>query len=129
MNDGRLDAPAERFEACPCCGRRTLHSRRGDDICGVCWWHDDGQDNADADEVRGGPNSDLSLTQARFNALIYGIANPRRTDLMSQREPAEAFEVGRTFVLSLDGSAVREPETGWEGRVVPAGSRGRPTRG
>jgi hypothetical protein len=129
MTDGQRDAPPGRLQACPCCGRKTLHGLGEDDICGVCWWHDDGQDNVDADEVRGGPNSDLSLTQARFNALIYGISNPRRTDLMSQREPAETFEAGRTFVLSLDGAEVREPATGWEGRVFSAGSRGRPTRG
>jgi hypothetical protein len=36
-------------------------------MCPVCWWEDDGQDDRDADEVRGGPNGVLSLTQARAN--------------------------------------------------------------
>jgi hypothetical protein len=40
---------------------------RGDDICPICFWEEDGQDDADADEVRGGPNRDVSLTQARAN--------------------------------------------------------------
>ena len=50
---------------CPCCGEHTLPERGGYDICGTCGWEDDGQDEHDADEVRGGPNGTFSLTQAR----------------------------------------------------------------
>jgi len=50
---------------CPCCGYKTLNERGGYDICAVCDWEDDGQDDEDADTVRGGPNSYLSLTKAR----------------------------------------------------------------
>ena len=32
-----------------------------------CGWEDDGQDDHDADVVRGGPNGRLSLTQARLD--------------------------------------------------------------
>ncbi|MEU2155428.1 CPCC family cysteine-rich protein [Streptomyces sp. NPDC019396] len=38
---------------------------RGFEICHVCFWEDDGQDEHDADEVRGGPNGSLSLSKAR----------------------------------------------------------------
>ncbi|MEP6945328.1 MAG: CPCC family cysteine-rich protein [Acidobacteriota bacterium] len=51
--------------SCPCCGELTLWERGGEDICSVCKWQDDGQDDHDADEIRGGPNGDLSLTAAR----------------------------------------------------------------
>ena len=51
--------------ACPCCGALTLDERGIFDICPVCDWEDDGQDDADADVVRGGPNGPLSLTEAR----------------------------------------------------------------
>ena len=37
--------------ACPCCGFLTLPSRGGYDICPVCFWEDDGQDDPAADEV------------------------------------------------------------------------------
>ena len=37
------------------------------EICGLCDWEDDGQDDDDADQVIGGPNSDYSLTEAREN--------------------------------------------------------------
>jgi Cysteine-rich CPCC len=57
---------------CPCCGCRTLDERGGSDICPVCFWEDDGQDEGDAEVVRGGPNGALSLTQARENYLRFG---------------------------------------------------------
>ncbi len=58
----RLDLPGA---PCPCCGCRTLTERGAYDICPVCGWEDDGQDDADADVVRGGPNGRLSLAAAR----------------------------------------------------------------
>lgn len=59
---------------CPCCKFKTLDSRGGYDICPVCFWEDDGQDDHDADVVRGGPNGRLSLSQARSNYLQYGAS-------------------------------------------------------
>jgi hypothetical protein len=58
--------------ACPCCQLPTLTTRGEYDICPVCWWEDDGQDDADADLVRGGPNGRYSLTRARANARDHG---------------------------------------------------------
>jgi len=49
---------------CPCCGEQSLYDRGGDEICSICKWEDDGQDDHDADRVRGGPNYMLSLTAA-----------------------------------------------------------------
>ncbi len=57
---------------CPCCGCQTLGERGGWEICEVCFWEDDGQDNHDAEVVRGGPNGSLSLAQARDNYLRLG---------------------------------------------------------
>jgi hypothetical protein len=51
--------------SCPCCGHVTLAERGGYEICRECWWEDDGQDDHDADVVRGGPNGRLSLADAR----------------------------------------------------------------
>ena len=51
-------------EACPCCKQLTLSERGGYEICPTCGWEDDGQDDADADVDRGGPNA-TSLTAAR----------------------------------------------------------------
>jgi hypothetical protein len=63
--------------ACPCCGYLTLRERGADDICQVCFWEDDGQDDHDADIVRGGPNRNLSLTAARDNFVRIGASEAR----------------------------------------------------
>lgn len=70
---------------CPCCGYLTLDERGGLEICPVCFWEDDGQDDHDADEVRGGPNHELSLTQGRRNIREFGAS--RRQDLGHVRAP------------------------------------------
>ncbi|MEK8038405.1 CPCC family cysteine-rich protein [Burkholderia contaminans] len=70
---------------CPCCRFKTLSERGGYEICAVCFWEDDGQDDDDADEVLGGPNGDLSLTKGRANYRAFGAS--RRQDLPHVRPP------------------------------------------
>lgn len=67
---------AQKTYRCPCCHFRTLHGRGGFEMCPVCWWEDDGQDDHDADVMRGGPNGTLSLTQARKNFAVHRASNP-----------------------------------------------------
>lgn len=52
--------------SCPSCGYPTLDERCSWDICSICFWEDDGQDDEDADKVFGGPNGDYSLTKHRI---------------------------------------------------------------
>jgi Cysteine-rich CPCC len=59
--------------ACPCCGYPTLGELANYEICELCNWEDDGQGEAEANEVWGGPNSDYSLTEARQNFLQYRV--------------------------------------------------------
>jgi hypothetical protein len=66
--------PGRRF-ACPCCRCLTLTERGGFQICPVCRWEDDGQDDHDADVVRGGPNGELSLERARANYAAFGACD------------------------------------------------------
>ncbi|WP_440986109.1 CPCC family cysteine-rich protein [Xanthomonas sontii] len=56
-------------------------------FCAVCFWEDDGQDDDDADEVPGNPNSSLSLTQARAAYQQFGAS--RRQDLRYVRLPLD----------------------------------------
>jgi len=70
---------------CPCCGFKTLSERGGFDICPVCFWEDDGQDEHDADVVRGGPNYTLSLTKARENVRECGACE--RKHIKNVRKP------------------------------------------
>ena len=78
---------------CPCCGYKTLAERGGYDICSVCFWEDDGQDDHDADLIRGGPNRRLSLTEARRNFAEYGATD--RRSLSFVRPPTEAEREGK----------------------------------
>lgn len=52
---------------CPCCGYPMLWERGSYEICRLCDWEDDGQDDPHAEEVWGGPNGSYSLAQARLN--------------------------------------------------------------
>jgi len=63
----RIAASREKCHRCPCCNSKTLRCRGQDEICPVCFWHDDGQDEAEADEIWGGPNKGPSLREARVN--------------------------------------------------------------
>ncbi|MCG3166628.1 MAG: hypothetical protein POELPBGB_02408 [Bacteroidia bacterium] len=56
-----------RLFTCPGCGFPTLDKRGNYEICAVCNWEDDNQDDQNADIVKGGPNAGLSLTQNRLN--------------------------------------------------------------
>lgn len=63
---------AQKLYPCPCCGFETLSNEITWDVCMLCYWEDDGQNDADADEPNYGPNGDLSLTDARANFLDHG---------------------------------------------------------
>jgi uncharacterized Zn finger protein (UPF0148 family) len=55
---------------CPGCGYPTLEERGGYEICQVCNWEDNGQDDKDENEKLGGPNR-ISLTE---NRILIGKA-------------------------------------------------------
>ena len=67
----------DKVYRCPCCRCKTLHSRGGFEICPVCFWEDDGQDEPDAERVLGGPNGSLSLRQAQANFQKIGAVEER----------------------------------------------------
>ncbi|MFU8806680.1 MAG: CPCC family cysteine-rich protein, partial [Bradymonadaceae bacterium] len=58
-------------ESCPCCGHLTLKERGAFEICPVCFWEGDGQDDIHAHLDYGGPNCG-TLWQARANFLKFG---------------------------------------------------------
>ncbi|MEM9981509.1 MAG: CPCC family cysteine-rich protein [Bacteroidota bacterium] len=101
--------------ACPCCGYKTLENRNAFEICTICWWEDDGQDNKHADEIWGGPNYGVSLTQARHFYLTIGIYNPKQIHLKEIQEEAEKYSVGRVF--EIDGAYVVEKAENWKGKI------------
>jgi cysteine-rich CPCC protein len=89
-----IDEPpqAGRRFRCPCCKHLTLSSRGYYEICKVCFWEDDGQDEHDAEIVRGGPNSDLSLRQAQENYRRFGAMEKRFVRHVRAPKPEERQE-------------------------------------
>ena len=85
----RRDRVAGTKFACPCCRHLTLDERGGFEICPVCFWGNDGQDDADADTCRGGPNGALSLTQARANHKAIGASDERQIGNVRKPRPEE----------------------------------------
>lgn len=113
---GLIGDPIELYP-CPCCGYRTLDEPSVFDICTVCWWEDDGQDNEDADDASGGPNYGISLTKARYNFLANGIYDPKRTDLVEKQNPKEKYIQARFFSIK-DEKTIIEDNVGWSGKVA-----------
>ena len=62
---------------CPCCGYKTLAAPAVLELCPVCWWEDDGQEDEDASDVRLTVNGQLSLLEARTHFVECGAAHPR----------------------------------------------------
>jgi hypothetical protein len=96
-----VQSPKGTRYLCPCCGYPTLEERAAYDVCFLCTWEDDGQDDPRADEVWGGPNGDRSLTYARQQFKQYLAQGPgedamrsyysRRQEL-AQRAAMQAFD-------------------------------------
>ncbi len=63
------------FYHCPCCGYPTLAARGSFEVCPICFWEDDGQDQHDAQRVRGGPNRTLSLSKAKENFRVFAACD------------------------------------------------------
>lgn len=74
---------------CPCCGYRTLSAPESLDLCPVCWWQDDGQEDDDAADVRLTVNGNLSLAEARAHFLACGAADPRYLSHVRKPEASE----------------------------------------
>ena len=72
--DARDHANAPRWQGwflCPCCKYPTLTVREAYEVCPLCRWEDDGQDDPDADEFQEGSPNGRSLTQARANFTAH----------------------------------------------------------
>jgi hypothetical protein len=82
--------------ACPCCGYATISEPTGHEICPICFWEDDGQDDPKAEEIWGGPNP-VSLTVARINFLHMGSSCERRSK--NVRKPIDSDEKLRVYKM------------------------------
>jgi Cysteine-rich CPCC len=116
---GRVAAPRV---SCPCCGYPTLRERGESEICALCDWEDDGQDDADASDVRGGPNGDLSLAEARLNFAdhwsMYDAATAAPLQGIEEIEAKRA--IAAAWDALLDGAATPEATAAEVARATDA---------
>lgn len=92
-----------RRHRCPCCGYPTLGSRSGYEVCRLCSWEDDGQNDPHADEIWGGPNHGYSLTQARENFRRFLVMyEPERDLRIGGPDRPEVQEVKRQLIASFE---------------------------
>jgi hypothetical protein len=80
-----------------------------DVVCFLAKWEDHGQDDHEADPVRGGPYGTLGLTQARLNFLSCGAYDQ---EIPAEEDPSQKFypqvRATRLFTLfSTDNRFVR----------------------
>lgn len=90
--------------ACPCCGYATISEPAGYEICRICFWEDDGQDDPDARECFVGPNH-VSLVEGRRNFLVFGAAEVK--DIKHVRVPTHNDENLRNY--RLEYTVISEP--------------------
>jgi predicted RNA-binding Zn-ribbon protein involved in translation (DUF1610 family) len=95
--------------ACPCCGYPTLGSLGEFEICSLCWWEDDGQDDADADLVRGGPNQSFSLVEARENFERYLVKYPPELDSRGGGPDSEREKEARRVIIAAYDQMMEDP--------------------
>jgi hypothetical protein len=110
-----LDQRLRRNAQCPCCGNLTLANRATFEVCPVCFWEDDGQDDGDAQVIRGGPNGSLSLTEARRRYAECGACDPR---LLSHVRPPLPEEI-QSDRFGMEGAAFRGADNQGGGAGMP----------
>jgi hypothetical protein len=92
---------------CPCCGYATLSEPSCYEICELCFWEDDGQDDPQAGDFWGGPNH-IALSEGRINFQNFGACDLK--DRKHVREPNGADINVRKFILK-NGTVVRSENT------------------
>jgi hypothetical protein len=88
---------------CPCCRYPTLEERNAYEICDLCGWEDDGQDDPFADQVWGGPNYDYSLTEAREDFRKYlSQYRPQDSRLFERETEPKVLAIKRRIISAFD---------------------------
>jgi len=104
--------------SCPCCAYPTLSERGSYNICPLCNWEDDGQDDPNAYEVWGSPNGTYSLAEARENfkknMIMYDSIDPRIGGGDSPLEKKAKKLMMEAFDQMLDETNPKTLNTLWE---------------
>ena len=93
--------------ACPCCGYATLQNVSAYEVCELCYWEDDGQDDPNESENRNASNK-VSLAEARVNFFSLGVCDVRHLDHV---RPIESTDVNVRHYVFVDGCVTRRGST------------------
>lgn len=74
-----VEGYVEKLLSCPCCNYETLVQRGEYDICPVCFWEDDGNNNPSR---YSGPNH-MTLSEGRRNFEKYGACSKEEAKLVA----------------------------------------------
>ncbi|MGB2247580.1 MAG: CPCC family cysteine-rich protein [Alcanivorax sediminis] len=100
---------------CPCCGYPTLERRDHYEICCLCIWEDDGEDDADTQGWGGGPNGAYSLTEARANFVAFGtMYHPDNNTTVTGNDSAEITALKQELIRLYEAL----PSVGEDGLVA-----------
>ena len=114
----RNSRPDRYWYTCPVCGYPCHIERGGFDICDLCGWEDDDQDDPHADEIWGGPNGDYSLAEARENfAACRTKYRPGTRGFELDGPGTETNERVRTIVAKFDALR-RLDSANWDRRLA-----------
>jgi len=75
----KVEGHVEKLLPCPCCTYETMAERGEYDICPVCFWEDDGNDDPSR---YSGPNH-MTLSEGRKNFEKYGACSERETTFVA----------------------------------------------
>jgi SepF-like predicted cell division protein (DUF552 family) len=98
----------DNYFLCPCCRFPTLNERAGFEICFLCNWEDDGQDDDNAALILGGPNQSYSLTEARQNFSHF----------LTSYRPSDTYHFERTTVKKSTGGSVISDLTAIKKQII-----------
>jgi hypothetical protein len=96
---------------CPCCGYPTLRGRSAYEICFLCGWEDDGQDDPNADENFGGPNHGFTLVRARGNFERYLVMYEPNSDTSVGGSDTPAENEAKTQAIVALERLLQSPES------------------
>jgi hypothetical protein len=102
---------------CPCCFMPTIGERACYEICAICFWEDDGQDSDDAQIIRGGPNGNYSLSEARENFARY-LTMYRPSDEKAFTQGLIRAEKVKIFYTILQKALLDKDEASWQKAIL-----------
>ena len=95
---------------CPCCGYLTLGGRGAYEICFLCSWEDEGQDDDDADD-ESAANHGMTLNEARLNFHEHLVMyRPGHDPRIGGGDTAEELASKRRAVSAFEQLRVNSPE-------------------